>query len=347
MKDVFIKYVLLMGSIIIGILAFEIVLIIVGYPNPLKYDPFYKSSDIDGLVYEHKPNFSGKGRYNKTVNINSIGIRSYREFAIFPAKGVIRIAIVGDSFTFGVGVDYEKSYPYILENKLSSYGNGMTWEVMNFGVNGYSADKMINTFEAKASKFKPNIAVLAIILDDFLEARMQFSVNNGYISSPNSMFSNKMKLQSIIRKFRFATFIKMLFNKAKIIIRNKKLPDADGKSGVINEAFSEKVKNIIADYAVLCRTTETHGIVAWIDSHAGEREQYSKFLNEVVRKEGLGFVSLTNEFSKLKRKVFTLPFDSHPNVIGHEIIANKLCSYLVKLCVQKEFLTAVEQRSER
>ncbi len=51
---------------------------------------------------------------NFTVKINSLGWRD-REHKIGKRKGVIRIAAVGDSVTFGTGVDIEDTYFRVLD----------------------------------------------------------------------------------------------------------------------------------------------------------------------------------------------------------------------------------------
>ena len=61
-----------------------------------------RRSDIPGLDYELRPNLE-KFAQNALVRTNSHGMRD-RERSIERPAGVFRIAVLGDSFTFGFGV---------------------------------------------------------------------------------------------------------------------------------------------------------------------------------------------------------------------------------------------------
>jgi len=54
---------------------------------------------------------------DKPVRVNAAGFRD-REFPVARAPGVARIACVGDSYTYGWGVELDASYPKQLERRL-------------------------------------------------------------------------------------------------------------------------------------------------------------------------------------------------------------------------------------
>jgi GDSL-like Lipase/Acylhydrolase family len=91
------------------------------------------------------------------------GIRSPRvamTFAGIPARH--RIAIVGDSFTFGLEVQYEGTWGHHLERML-----GSEYQVLNFGVDGYGVDQAYLRYQRDVLPWRPDIVVLGMINDDF------------------------------------------------------------------------------------------------------------------------------------------------------------------------------------
>ena len=74
-----------------------------------------------------------------------------------------RIAIVGDSFTFGLEVPFESSWGAVLERSL-----GANVTVLNLGVDGYGVDQAVLRYERDARPWKPDVAILGFIDHDLL-----------------------------------------------------------------------------------------------------------------------------------------------------------------------------------
>ncbi len=101
-----------------------------------------------------------------TVNFNNAGIRGLKEYHFEKPTNWKRIAIIGDSFTFGEEVNDTETFSALLEKKLTQT------EVMNFGVHGYGIDQMLLRLEQKAFPYKPDIVVFAFVHDD---------INRGFV----------------------------------------------------------------------------------------------------------------------------------------------------------------------
>jgi hypothetical protein len=90
------------------------------------------------------------------------GIRSPRVGMTFArAHASHRIAIVGDSFTFGLEVPYEATWGHQLELAL-----GQEYQVLNFGVDGYGVDQAYLRYERDVRSWRPETVILGIINDD-------------------------------------------------------------------------------------------------------------------------------------------------------------------------------------
>ncbi len=126
----------------------------------------HQSSSIPGLVYEMAPNREVvvEGIPMKT---NQYGMRD-TEPASEKAQSQCRIAVLGDSFTFGLGVLGEESYPKVLEERLrmSPELAGCQVEVLNFGVIGYSSYDEDLMLKYRVVKFSPHVVILGYVLND-------------------------------------------------------------------------------------------------------------------------------------------------------------------------------------
>ncbi len=129
----------------------------------------------DQMIYDLRPNLDVNFQ-GAPVQTNSCGMRE-RELPLQKPLGTYRIAMIGDSFTFGWGVDEVDAFPRQLEsflnkiierNKSASIVNKInSVEVLNFGVPGYSPFQEVASFEEKALAYDPDAVVLFFIENDF------------------------------------------------------------------------------------------------------------------------------------------------------------------------------------
>ena len=115
-------------------------------------------------LYRPKPGAVGTAGGDE-FRINSLGMRD-KEYAVEKPPGVARIAILGDSFTFGNGVPEEATFANVLEASLNASRDDTTYEVMNFGVKGYDTGQELATLREVALPLEPDLIVVAYYLND-------------------------------------------------------------------------------------------------------------------------------------------------------------------------------------
>jgi lysophospholipase L1-like esterase len=94
---------------------------------------------------------------------NSDGFRD-REFApATPAK--VRIVSLGDSSTFGWGVDPEYTYQRLLENRLNARGPNQ-FEVLNLGMPGHTSAHGVRVLDHYALPLEPDVLILSFGAND-------------------------------------------------------------------------------------------------------------------------------------------------------------------------------------
>ena len=120
-----------------------------------------------GIVYELKPNIE-TCFYHSLVHTNSQGLRAPSDFARPKPKDVFRILLLGDSQTFGWGVDHEQTYGAVLERTLNARPKKKRRvEVVNTGVPGYNAAQEAEVLRLRGLSFEPDCVFVLFIGNDF------------------------------------------------------------------------------------------------------------------------------------------------------------------------------------
>jgi alginate O-acetyltransferase complex protein AlgI len=98
------------------------------------------------IVFEDKP-----------LIVNQWGMRD-RDHSLAKPPGTYRIAVLGPSHVMGSGVANGETFPDFLEQRLNSLneGSNIRFEVLNFGVAGYSVVQQLAMLEDRALMFKPD-----------------------------------------------------------------------------------------------------------------------------------------------------------------------------------------------
>ena len=135
-KELFKNLALLLITIIIFMILFEIALRFF-YPQNLsrtqldKHLLFSNRADLDNVHYNRWNEF------NQYISTNSRGLRDY-EYSYEKINNSFRILMLGDSFVEGVEVAAENTTSKLLEKQLNQLENGIHYDVINFGVGGWS-----------------------------------------------------------------------------------------------------------------------------------------------------------------------------------------------------------------
>jgi hypothetical protein len=95
-------------------------------------------------------------------------VRGPRQYQVNKPPGVFRVAVVGDSFTWGAEVAEDETYPRRLELRL---GGG---EVLNMGVRGYGIDQIALKYLQYGRAYRPDLLIVAIWTLDYVRTPLTF-----------------------------------------------------------------------------------------------------------------------------------------------------------------------------
>lgn len=128
----------------------------------------HRRSQVPGLSYELAPNVVRDVR-DMHIETNSLGMRCHEPTATKDEK-LVRIAVLGDSVTFGFSVAGDETYCSVLERELNAApaltADGTRFEVLNFGVGGYSTRDEALVLEHKALPLDPDLVIVGYFLND-------------------------------------------------------------------------------------------------------------------------------------------------------------------------------------
>lgn len=121
-------------------------------------------AEYDSLLgWKMIPNATGdffSREFSTDIKINNQGFRD-DDFPFEKALGKKRIAIIGDSYAWGFGVEENETFSTILEQKL-----GEGYEVLNFGVSGYGTDQYYLLLNSTVFAYHPDIILITFHPND-------------------------------------------------------------------------------------------------------------------------------------------------------------------------------------
>mgnify|MGYP001572688787 CR=1 FL=1 len=119
---------------------------------------------------------SENGMYLSSVE----GLRSAEQGVSMKAEAATcRIALIGDSFTFGETVPYADTWGGILGSRL-----GGRCQILNFGVIGYGTDQVYLRYLKDVRPWHPDMVIFSFIDDDFRRAMSVY----GFLTFPDGRF---------------------------------------------------------------------------------------------------------------------------------------------------------------
>jgi hypothetical protein len=115
---------------------------------------------------------SAPGGFTFKYSNNSLGWRGSWEYR--PVKQTEhRVLFLGDSFTYGIGVNDDQTFAAQVEKALGAAQ--LSVEVLNAGCPGKGTDYALKCFQTVGRKFSPDLTVLCFFCNDFADnAREQY-----------------------------------------------------------------------------------------------------------------------------------------------------------------------------
>jgi hypothetical protein len=200
------RAVLLLCSLVIGLVVIEL-----GLRRflPLHFAARAASRyDLDPeLIYRMRPHTNvtwRSGEFVETSHTNALGLRGAE---VEPKRpGEVRILALGDSFTYGHGVQDAESYPAVLEALLRARGHDIS--VLNAGVPGYNTDQSYTYFTRVGIGLEPDVVLLGVHCSD---------ISDNYESPLYDVADGRLVARGAraTRLYRFGTVLRSMPNRVQ------------------------------------------------------------------------------------------------------------------------------------
>jgi len=260
------------------------------------------------------------------VRLNTLGFRE-REFETRKSNHVYRIAVIGDSFAFGQGIEESKRFSNLVEESLNKGARGDRYEVLNFGRPGTATVDHLAVLEEVVMKVDPDFVLLQWYVNDF---------EYNYRGRPSrSPLIPAKELHFILHR---SSALYYLLNRQWRSV-SKSLTHSGSYADYMFRRFgnpestdSRKTMTALRKFIRLCKARQiSTGIVLFPDlANLGNDYPYGYLHNRVVQvclEEGVKYLDLRPVFARSVEKASALwvnRFDSHPGVLANRLAAEHL-----------------------
>jgi len=326
---------------------------------PLELDKWgeFPALQIDNeTVYSLIPNKTTHLKYNNYdyfVHTNSQGFASPEiNLAIKPANEK-RILIIGDAFSMPEGMEYENSYPALLEKKLRINYPEYLINIINAGVTGYGPNEEYAQLNKYIELIKPDITINQLFINEFEEINYTNKIRREDIGFKNEKSKRVEYFGHAQLPAHITTFLKNLFGNNEEFNYYKSLLNLyEKKSPFYSDTVRIKMDQYLQHMKELCFIKKTEYIVLSVPGQIeiSDPKYISYFPNLVnlkdtsifdfnipfqiydhlCMKNGIKYVE-TKSFLK-NHPIQPLYFEDswHWNKDGHKAIAGYLFDYLIE-----------------
>jgi lysophospholipase L1-like esterase len=271
-----------------------------------------------------QPNVSGRFS-GAPYRTNRFGFRG-PDVAETPLPGVVRIEVIGDSFTAGIRLSEEQAYPALLQELLNGGGNGR-YEVLNLGVPGASLRFSLKRLAELGLRLRPRTVVYGFTLNDIEGPHYRKRRREPSPEGPG--FAARCAIAAPLHVVRLGCT-------SWASIRGGFFPSPDSYVGELKYNYLEN-RDAWADFtaqlATLRALTRDRGICLHVLIHEQlqgwrwPRPQRLLFdrVVEAAEQLGIGISDRREAFSHMPfERVRLSAIDPHPNREGHEVLARAL-----------------------
>lgn len=330
---------------------------------------FLSPSDIPDITFDstlgirYVPNQRGvymvgnevKGEYR----INSQGWNSPSDYV--GKKTSFRVAVIGDSYVGALQVDYDKSYPYLLEKRIGR-------QVYTFGRAGANLIQYANVLRYVKKHYTPDLVIINIVHADFIESIYGYGrkdmaavkpLNGSFVKVAPECGSN-MHLKRLLRKSAFVRYLivnLMIHKRSKLVkyilhgdlCRREtgiNLYEANVNMSDLERILNKELLARLTEYAfggwsklhpkiILVMDTNRRAIYAGKDPRkTAVHTLINRTAARTADKLGIPIVDLTDVFeSKWKKEKHRFEFnvDNHWNTYAHGVVADAVSKRLSEL----------------
>ncbi len=277
------------------------------------------------------------------IRVNRHGHRG-PEYPEKKPRGVFRILGLGDSFTFGWGVEEGQTFLRVLEKKLRAEGYRV--EILNAGVPAWHSVQSLHYLLKEGARFRPDLIVLSFFVDDVYDKKLEkLRSSKRAISLRDEEAALRQKKNSLTRKLRLYN---VWFNYRKIQRASKEhlrlnpYQDFEAERKTLPRDFEkdpklvEGLERVVSEWVKAREELKIPFIFSYIPPggalNAPAYQGHSRELKRVSREKNFPFLDVGSLFEKHPdpRKLYLHPRDQHMSAAGHALMGGALAELVLR-----------------
>ena len=256
--------------------------------------------------WEHVPNSRVVAR-GTVQTVNRWGMRD-RDYAKQKPAGVYRIALLGDSNSFGSGVNDDEIFEHVLEEQLNrpaAAHDGPKYEILNFALGRYGPYCRLRILEEKAFEFQPDAVLFVSVNDMDWICRDVARCQSKRIKIPDRFVAE------VVQKANLTPGL------SELVAEHRLQPYA-----------LELVRGTYRQVVEQCRARGIEPIAVFLprlDDRDWEADQLPQLLT-AAKDAGFTVLDVTTAYRGVNNwnSLWVQRWDAHPNARGHQLIATML-----------------------
>lgn len=270
-----------------------------------------------------------------SFSTNRWGMRD-REYSKVKPAGTLRIAILGPSHVMGNGVADGQTFETLVEERLNrefTLPGYHRFEVLNFGVDGYSLTQQVAILEDRVLQFSPDVVIATHYhRNRFMTERYLMKLVVNGIETPYPSLNALLADAGLDHAGRGRVPVPFAAARrvAKWIGIDPRMPEGEAEArvrGITDEVLRwsfQRLKEVTASHRTVPVVLALNAVID--DAPAGVPQQ------DAIARAGLPVIDLLDVFPPADRPALRIaPWDDHPNAAGHRLIAERLYPRLVAL----------------
>jgi lysophospholipase L1-like esterase len=272
------------------------------------FSPVRRERDRVALLRRFVPTLPAEFRDNPTWTI-ALNSRGYRtgEYTAGKTPATVRIACIGDSWTFGMNVNQDETYPSRLAARLHDARPGSRFEVLNFGVLGYSSFQGLQLLKTRVLDLNPDVLAIGFGMNDSEVAgyRDKDMVGGG----PPGLTGRMADAARELELYKLLNFLALALKFHPKSIGDYVKEDAESKSGPVDYDEIERWTRVSPrDYEANIREmirlqTSRGGAAILLDNELWDESPYRPILRKIAADTGVPLVDSLRIVADARNKV--------------------------------------------
>lgn len=259
--------------------------------------------------------------------VNGLGLRAPQGYPPPREPGEFRIAVLGDSMTYGEGVEVDQAFPAVMQAGLNeSAGDAQTFTVVNMGRLGDDTLGEAERYRGLADRIAPDLLVLVFYVNDFAQVGREPDTALHDIYSIRDDRYLLSELSYVFHYVERTIRLRRAFNETIRYFR------ADLERGVEPEAFAPVARAIVElrDFAEARGTRFALAMMPWLvrlDDY--QLTAMHARIGELCDAEDIPFHDLAPAFAGRDEAAMRVSLaNHHPSAAAHRIVAATLAEFL-------------------